>query len=64
LYPNPATLFVICTCIGMTAPDILKDLKARKFKPVYLLHGDEPYFIDVVSNYIEHQVLPDAEKGV
>jgi DNA polymerase-3 subunit delta len=47
----------------MTAADILKDLKARKFKPVYLLHGDEPYFIDVVSNYIEHQVLPDAEKG-
>lgn len=47
----------------MTAPEILKDLKARKFKPVYLLHGDEPYFIDVVSNYIEHQVLPDAEKG-
>ncbi|WDF56892.1 DNA polymerase III subunit delta [Mucilaginibacter sp. KACC 22063] len=47
----------------MTAPEILKDLKNRKFKPVYLLHGDEPYFIDVVSNYIEHHVLPDAEKG-
>ena len=47
----------------MTAQDILKDLKARKFKPVYLLHGDEPYFIDLVSNYVEHNVLPDAEKG-
>lgn len=47
----------------MTAADILKDLKHRKFRPVYLLHGDEPYFIDVVSNYIEHHVLPDAEKG-
>ena len=47
----------------MTAPEILKDLKARKFKPVYLLHGEEPYFIDMVSNYIEHHLLPDAEKG-
>lgn len=47
----------------MTAADILKDLKNRKFKPVYLLHGDEPYFIDVVSNYIEHHVLPEHEKG-
>lgn len=47
----------------MTAAEIIKDLKARKFKPVYLLHGDEPYFIDEVSNYIERHVLPDAEKG-
>jgi len=47
----------------MTAPEILKDLKNRKYKPIYLLHGDEPYFIDQVSNYIEHHLLPDAEKG-
>jgi DNA polymerase III delta subunit len=47
----------------MTAPEIIKDLKARKFKPLYLLHGEEPYFIDLVSNYIEHKVLSDAEKG-
>jgi DNA polymerase III subunit delta len=47
----------------MTAEDILKDLKNRKYKPVYLLHGEEPYFIDQVSNYTEHQLLPEAEKG-
>ena len=47
----------------MTAPEIIKDLRARKFKPVYLLHGEEPYFIDLVGNYIEHQVLSDGEKG-
>jgi len=47
----------------MTADDILKDLKARKFKPLYLLHGEEPYYIDLVSNYIEHKLLSDAEKG-
>jgi len=47
----------------MTANDILKDVKNRKFKPLYLLHGEEPYFIDHISNYMESQVLSDAEKG-
>jgi DNA polymerase-3 subunit delta len=47
----------------MTANEILKDLKGRRFKPLYLLHGDEPYFIDEVSDYIEKNVLNDAEKG-
>ncbi|SCW61765.1 DNA polymerase III subunit delta [Mucilaginibacter sp. NFR10] len=47
----------------MTAAEILKDLKNRKFKPLYLLHGEEPYFIDLVSNYIEHHLLPEHERG-
>lgn len=47
----------------MTPAEIIKDLKNRKYKPIYLLHGDEPYFIDQVSNYVEHHLLPDAEKG-
>jgi len=47
----------------MAAEDILKDLKNRKYKPLYLLHGEEPYYIDLVSNFIEHKLLSDAEKG-
>lgn len=47
----------------MTALDIIKDLKHKKYKPLYLLHGEEPYFIDIISNYIEHELLPDSEKG-
>ena len=47
----------------MTAADIIKDIKNRKYKPVYLLHGDEPYFIDQVSDQIENHLLPEAEKG-
>jgi len=47
----------------MTAADLLKDLKNRKYKPIYLLHGEEPYYIDQVSNFVEHKLLPDAEKG-
>jgi DNA polymerase-3 subunit delta len=47
----------------MTAEEILRDLRARKFRPVYFLQGDEPYYIDKISHYIEHEVLNDAEKG-
>ena len=42
---------------------ILSDIKAKKFAPVYFLHGDEPYFIDQISNAIESSVLDESEKG-
>lgn len=47
----------------MTHEDIIKDIKQGKFYPVYFLHGDEPYFIDVVSDYIEKNVLTESEKA-
>ena len=47
----------------MTAADIIKDLKNRKLKPLYLLHGEEPFFIDEISNYVEHELLSEAERG-
>lgn len=43
--------------------DIMKELKARKFAPIYFLQGEEPYFIDQVSDFIEDNALTDAEKG-
>lgn len=42
---------------------ILENLKKKIYHPIYLLQGEEPYFIDQVSNYIEKNVLTDAEKG-
>ncbi len=47
----------------MSASDLIKDFKARKFKPVYLFHGQEAYYIDVLVNYLEQHVLNDMEKG-
>ncbi|MES2652884.1 MAG: DNA polymerase III subunit delta [Bacteroidota bacterium] len=47
----------------MSAVEIIKDLKARKFKPLYLLQGEEPYYIDQVVEYMENHVLSDGEKG-
>ena len=42
--------------------DIFRDLKNKIFSPIYFLHGDEPYFIDKVSDYIETHVLDEMEK--
>ncbi|MBN1985493.1 MAG: DNA polymerase III subunit delta [Prolixibacteraceae bacterium] len=42
---------------------ILQNLKNKTYHPVYLLQGEEPYFIDIISNYIEKNVLTEAERG-
>ncbi|MFW5762420.1 MAG: DNA polymerase III subunit delta, partial [Cyclobacteriaceae bacterium] len=42
---------------------ILKDLKQKKYAPVYFLQGDEPFYIDQITNYIEENVLNPSEKG-
>jgi len=40
----------------------MADLKAGKYAPVYLLQGDEPYYIDRISSYIEDKVLSPDQK--
>ncbi len=47
----------------MTHHEIIEELKAGKVRPVYLLHGQEPYFIDEVSNYAEHHLLNESEQA-
>jgi DNA polymerase-3 subunit delta len=42
---------------------ILNDIKDGNIKPIYFLMGDEPYYIDIVSDYIEKNVLSEEEKG-
>lgn len=41
---------------------IMSDLKKKTYRPVYFLMGDEPYFIDMVADYIEANVLGEMEK--
>ena len=36
---------------------VLKDLKAKKFAPIYFLQGDEPYFIDLITDFIEKNAI-------
>ncbi len=43
--------------------EIMSDLKKRIFKPLYFLAGDEPYYIDQITDFIEEKVLSDSEKA-
>jgi len=49
--------------MAVTYEEIISDLKNRIFKPVYFLAGEEPYYIDLITEYIEEKVLPEAEKS-
>ncbi len=43
--------------------NIVSDIKNGNIKPIYFLMGDEPYYIDKISDYIEKNILDEAEKG-
>lgn len=45
------------------AKKILDSLKAKKFDPVYVLQGEETFYIDLIANYIEANALSESEKG-
>jgi DNA polymerase-3 subunit delta len=47
----------------VTYEEIISDLKKRIFKPVYFLAGEEPYYIDLITEYIQEKVLPEDEKA-
>ena len=41
---------------------ILKDVRNKVLYPIYLLMGEETFYIDVIADYIEEQVLTETEK--
>jgi DNA polymerase-3 subunit delta len=43
--------------------EIISDLNKRIFKPVYFLAGEEPFYIDLITDYIEANILTEAEKS-
>jgi DNA polymerase III subunit delta len=42
---------------------LLKDIKKKHFLPFYLLHGDEPFFIEQIANEIENTALPVDQRS-
>lgn len=47
----------------MELKQILADIHQKKYAPIYFLMGNEPYFIDVISDTIEEEVLDETEKA-
>ena len=42
---------------------IVQDIRARKIAPIYLLMGDEEFFIDKLSDVLALEVLSEAERA-
>lgn len=42
---------------------IMRDLRADKYAPVYVLHGEESFFIDRIAGYIAGNALSESEKA-
>lgn len=47
---------------GISYEEIVRQVRAGDFKPIYYLMGDEPYYIDRVSDYIVEQALKEEER--
>ncbi|MEQ9427037.1 MAG: DNA polymerase III subunit delta [Cyclobacteriaceae bacterium] len=42
---------------------VLSDIQKNKFSPIYFLHGDEPYFIDLIVDHIEKNAIEESAKS-
>lgn len=49
--------------MAQTAESVLKDLENNKFAPLYFLQGEESFYIDRISDYIEANALQVHEKS-
>jgi len=46
-----------------TFESVISGLKAKNYSSVYFLQGEEPYYIDKISQYIEEHILTETEKS-
>ena len=46
-----------------TYEQILSEIHKKQFAPIYFLTGDEPYFIDMISDTIENEALDEADRA-
>ncbi|MFA8299526.1 MAG: DNA polymerase III subunit delta [Hyphomicrobiales bacterium] len=46
----------------MKFEQIVRDIKDKSYAPVYFLTGDEPYYIDMLAEKFENDILDDMEK--
>jgi DNA polymerase-3 subunit delta len=43
---------------------IIKDIKGGNIKPIYFLMGEEPYYIDKLTEFIESNILSRRRKSI
>ncbi|GIV31668.1 MAG: DNA polymerase III subunit delta [Saprospiraceae bacterium] len=38
---------------------LLAELRKQQYRPIYLLHGEEPWFIDQIATHFETEIIPE-----
>ena len=46
----------------MDVEELIEKIRTGSRAPLYLLHGEEPFFIDQISNYIQDHLLNETEQ--
>ena len=46
----------------MVFNNLIKDIENGQYLPIYFLQGEEPFFMDQISNLIQENVLDESEK--
>jgi len=49
--------------IAKSHTEVLSDIKSKAFKPIYLLHGVEPFFIDLLTEAFDSHTVDEASKS-
>ena len=47
---------------GLSFREVMTDIKKKKFSPVYLLMGEEDYYIDQLTKALENYVVDEADR--
>ena len=46
----------------VSCDDILKKIKDKQYAPIYYLMGEEPYYIDLIADFVAENILNETEK--
>ena len=57
------TVLIMAKTTGPSYQEVIKRVEQREFAPVYLLMGEESYYIDKISDAIAATVLTEEEQG-
>jgi DNA polymerase-3 subunit delta len=55
--------FIFNPAMPSKPESILKELEANKFAPIYFLQGNEPHFIDKITDFIENNCLAPQDRS-
>ena len=47
----------------LTLESLMKDLQNKVYKPIYFFTGNEPYYIDKLTDFMLATIIPETEKA-